>query len=112
MVCSGDFIKEDENDNFLWEEVVNDYYLISLGTLLKYFIVFESIFFVCCVCSGTIWTLITSDPMGRLSTPVEYTMVEQQKILVDERVALKKQMMLNSRIVLEREQKAKQRRLR
>lgn len=81
---------EDQINNFLLEEVVDDYYLVGVGTLLKYFIVFESMFFICCVCSSTIWTLITSDPMGRLSTPVEYTMVEQQKILVDERVALKK----------------------
>ena len=82
QVCSGDLINDggkiglDGSPILLWEEMVNDFYLISCGRLLKYFVVIESLFMFCCVCSSSIWVLITPNSMARFTTPVEYTQTE------------------------------------
>ena len=83
----------------LWEEMENEFYLISCGRLLKYFIVIESLFMFCCVCSSGIWILITPNSMSRFTTPVEYTQNEQQRLILKDRIAFKRQIQETDRIV-------------
>ena len=78
QVCSGDFIEPsyfEESDAsspiVLWEEMENEFYLINCGKLLRTFIVLESIFVFCCICSGAIWSMITPNPLTRVSTSVD-----------------------------------------
>lgn len=59
----------------------NEFYLISLGKLLKYFIVIESLFMFCCVCSSSIWVLITPNSFKRFMTTVEHSQVEHQRLI-------------------------------
>ena len=70
----------------------NDFYLISCGRLLKYFLVIESLFLFCCVCSSSIWVLITPNPLHRFTMSVEYSQIEHQKLIIRDRIAFKRQM--------------------
>ena len=100
QVCSGDFISESglhgtpedasEPQILLWEEMENDFYLISCGRLLKYFIVIESFFVFCCCCSSSIWVAITPNCFERFSTTVEYSQMQMQREIIKERIETKR----------------------
>ena len=68
----------------------NDFYLISCGHLLKYFIVIESFFVFCCCCSTGIYVAITPNSYYRFSTTVEYTQAKYQREVIRERIELKR----------------------
>ena len=59
-VCSGDFIIDDgiideQAAIILVWDVEHQFYLIECGRLLRRFIVVESLFFLCCMCAGSMW---------------------------------------------------------
>ena len=107
QVCSGDFItndglhgKEGDQQIMLWDEMENDFYLLSCGRLLKYFIVIESFFVFCCCCSASVWVAITPNSFSRFSTTVEYTQAAQQREVFRDRLELKRQIRETDQIVL------------
>ena len=101
-VCVGDFHGEEqlkrETDQamygqviYLWDELKNDFFLVSAGKLLRAFLVVESMFVTCCLCSSFIWALAMPDSLARFSTPVEESASESQRLLIEERLAFKRQ---------------------
>ena len=109
QVCSGDFItndglhgKDGDQQIMLWDEMENDFYLISCGRLLKYFIVIESFFVFCCCCSTSVWVAITPNSFSRFSTTVEYSQAAQQREVFRDRLELKRQIQETDRIVLDK----------
>lgn len=61
-VCSGDFLQtheiEPESALLMQWDIEYDYYIIQFGRLLNWFVCIESVFFLCCICSSSIWLLV------------------------------------------------------
>ena len=76
-VCCGDFIDpltiSEEATIILHWDIEGEFYLISSGKLMDWFIAVETVFFFFCMCATAIWTAIKQSPWRRVATTVDST---------------------------------------
>lgn len=94
-VCCGDFIDpltiSEEAKIIMHWDIEGEFYLISSGKLMDWFIGVETVFFFFCLCSTAIWTTIKQSPFRRVATTVDSTQAHQQQIILQDRIAFKMQ---------------------
>ena len=104
-VCSGDFldhsVKHDETHSILIWDIEHAFYLISSAKLIDWFIAVESLFLFCCTSASTIWALSQKNPLSRFITSVEHTHAEQHRHILEDRLAFKRQMQAQDRLIYE-----------
>lgn len=106
QVCSGDFIgisDTDETSPVIDDQIKDEYYLIEAGKLLMCYLIIESLFVFCCMCSAGVWTFAVPKPLERISTTVEYSSQASHKALVQERLSAFKRMKNTEMIIFENE---------
>jgi len=76
-VCCGDFIDpltiSEEATIIMHWDIEGEFYLISSGKLMDWFIGVETVFFFFCMCATAIWTTIKQSPLRRVATTVDST---------------------------------------
>ena len=75
----------------IYWDIEHEFYIVSAGNLLQWFIVIESIFFFFCMCATAIWTTIKNSPLKRFTTTVDTSQAEQHRMILNDRLAFKMQ---------------------
>ena len=82
----------------------DEFYVLGAGKLLKIFVIVETIFAFCCLCSGGIWGLVQPFPLTRVVTTVDFTNAEQRRLILADRIAFKLQMREQDAILFQHEE--------